>query len=301
MEVLDVAVVWDVTTPTLQNPSEVSNIFESQGITRAQVKAHVNLIWATTTHRGAAKKTPNYFKTFGMLPMDVVALRNQEKLRQVMFVKMLWNSLDPKYQLKLLTKESLFTNEGNHNGLLLWHHIVERVNLSTKVTVANLKDKIEGATLDDFRHDIKRFNLWFIDKRTMIVKEIRTEGYTKYTCCLFKTYLSLTDVKFLRGIKDKQKEWILVKQNTMHGHADLMDLALKLYNNQKVLGEWNLTIEGTTNQEGSKESKSNGEPKYLALLTKQLQTLTMKLSMTNPSTDHDEIIRNGRGKVVPNW
>eukprot|EP00957_Ditylum_brightwellii_P177353 13509181-Ditylum_brightwellii.AAC.1 len=102
----------------------------------------------------------------------MVALRNQRKLRQVIFSKMLWNSLDPKYQIELLTKESLFTKEQNHDGLLLWHHIVERINLSMEVIVANLKDKIEGATLDDFGDDIKRFNLWFKDKRTMIIKEI---------------------------------------------------------------------------------------------------------------------------------
>eukprot|EP00957_Ditylum_brightwellii_P208624 15358283-Ditylum_brightwellii.AAC.1 len=103
------------------------------------------------------------------------------KLRQAMFGKMLWNSIATKYQLDLLTKESLFKRKGNHNGLLLWHHIMERVNPSTKVTVVNLKDEFEGATLDNFRHNIKKFNLWFKDKRTMIVKEIGTTGSTKYT------------------------------------------------------------------------------------------------------------------------
>eukprot|EP00957_Ditylum_brightwellii_P117806 8987268-Ditylum_brightwellii.AAC.1 len=78
---------------------------------------------------------------FGALPMDEVVPRNQRKLRQVVFGKMLWNSINPKYQLELLTKESLFKREGNQDGLLLWHHIMERVNPSTKVTVANLKDE----------------------------------------------------------------------------------------------------------------------------------------------------------------
>eukprot|EP00957_Ditylum_brightwellii_P100005 7621222-Ditylum_brightwellii.AAC.1 len=95
--------------------------------------------------------------------------------------KMLWNSIAPKYQLKLLTKEFLFKREGNNDGLLLWHHIVRRVNSLIKVTVANFKYEIEGATLDDFRHNIKEFNLWFKEKRTMIVKEIGIAGYTKYT------------------------------------------------------------------------------------------------------------------------
>eukprot|EP00957_Ditylum_brightwellii_P077479 5887136-Ditylum_brightwellii.AAC.1 len=89
--------------------------------------------------------------------------------------------------------------------------------------------------MDDFRHDIEKFNLWFKDKRTIIVKEIGTAGYTEYTHCLFKTYLSSTDAEFLREIKDKQKEWMLNKQSIMYGHSDLMDLALKLFNNQKAL------------------------------------------------------------------
>eukprot|EP00957_Ditylum_brightwellii_P101981 7773006-Ditylum_brightwellii.AAC.1 len=148
-----------------------------------------------------------------------------------MFGKMLWNSITPKYQLELLTKESLFIREGNHDGLLLWYHIVERVNSLTEVTVANLKDEIAGETLNNFGHNIKKFNLWFKDKRTMIVKEIGAAGYTEYTCCLFKTYLSSTNTKFLRGIKDEQKKWMLEKRSTTYCHSDLMDLTLKLYNN----------------------------------------------------------------------
>eukprot|EP00957_Ditylum_brightwellii_P076879 5843511-Ditylum_brightwellii.AAC.2 len=48
------------------------------------------------------------------------------------------------------------------------------------------------------------------------------------------------------------------------------------------------------------ESKSERELKYLALLTKQLQTLTSKLSM-NPRTGNDRTVRNGRGTIIPNW
>eukprot|EP00957_Ditylum_brightwellii_P102037 7777195-Ditylum_brightwellii.AAC.1 len=132
MEVLDVAVAWDAATLALRNPNKVVNVFKSQGTTRAQVEGHANLVWATTGHGGAANKIPNYIKMFGVLPMDVVAPRKQRKLKQVMFGKMLWNSIAPKYQLELLTKESLFKREGNQNELLLWHYIVERVNPSTK-------------------------------------------------------------------------------------------------------------------------------------------------------------------------
>eukprot|EP00957_Ditylum_brightwellii_P170721 12994582-Ditylum_brightwellii.AAC.1 len=93
---------------------------------------------------------------------------------------------------------------------------------------------------------------------------------------------------------------MLDKQSTTYGHSDSMDLTIKLFNNQKALGEWNLTIKGTTKQTESMESKSNGELKHLVLLTKQLQMLTSKLSM-NPRTDNDGVVRNGREKVVPKW
>eukprot|EP00957_Ditylum_brightwellii_P053979 4088491-Ditylum_brightwellii.AAC.1 len=71
MEVLDMAVAWDAATPALRNPNKVVTVFKSQGTIRAQVEGHANLVWATTVHGGAANKTPNYFKMFGVLPMDM--------------------------------------------------------------------------------------------------------------------------------------------------------------------------------------------------------------------------------------
>eukprot|EP00957_Ditylum_brightwellii_P152461 11606017-Ditylum_brightwellii.AAC.1 len=59
MDVLDMVVAWDAATPALQNLSKVVNVFDRQGITRAQVEMHANLVWSTTTHGGAAKETPN--------------------------------------------------------------------------------------------------------------------------------------------------------------------------------------------------------------------------------------------------
>eukprot|EP00957_Ditylum_brightwellii_P106423 8119336-Ditylum_brightwellii.AAC.1 len=82
MEILDVTVAWDAATTAPQNLNKVVNAFESQGIMRAQVEGQANLVWAMTMHGRAANKTPNYFKMFGVLPIDVVVPRNQRKLRQ---------------------------------------------------------------------------------------------------------------------------------------------------------------------------------------------------------------------------
>eukprot|EP00957_Ditylum_brightwellii_P108475 8274067-Ditylum_brightwellii.AAC.1 len=62
MEVLDVAVVWNAAIMVPCNPNKVANVFKSQGITRAQVEAHANLVWTKTAHGGAANEIPNYFK-----------------------------------------------------------------------------------------------------------------------------------------------------------------------------------------------------------------------------------------------
>eukprot|EP00957_Ditylum_brightwellii_P110917 8459771-Ditylum_brightwellii.AAC.1 len=55
MDVLDVAVAWDATTPALQNSSKVTNIFDSRGITRAQVKKHADL---SAANRHVGTKEP---------------------------------------------------------------------------------------------------------------------------------------------------------------------------------------------------------------------------------------------------
>eukprot|EP00957_Ditylum_brightwellii_P165058 12566532-Ditylum_brightwellii.AAC.1 len=138
----------------------------------------------------------------------------------------------------------------NNDGLLLWHHTIEKVSPSTKVMLANLKDNIRRAMLDNFDHNIKKFNLWFKGKRTMIVIENRKARHTKYIQCLFKTYLTLTDTaKFLRGIKDEQKKWMLDNQSTTYAYNDLIDLDLKLYNNQQVFDKWNPTMSKATKPE----------------------------------------------------
>eukprot|EP00957_Ditylum_brightwellii_P135894 10365465-Ditylum_brightwellii.AAC.1 len=112
----------------------------------------------------------------------------------------------------------------------------------------------------------------------MIIKEIGVVGYTEYTCCLFKTYLTSIDAKFPRGFKDEQKEWMIDKHSATYCHTNLMDLALKLFYNQKSLGEWNPTMTKVTKPDESKEFKTNVEPKYLVLPTKQLQMLMTKVS-----------------------
>eukprot|EP00957_Ditylum_brightwellii_P176804 13467505-Ditylum_brightwellii.AAC.1 len=158
MEALNVLTKWE-TGADPKNPTKVMNIFEASRDTREVVKAHVDLVWPDTAHGSATML--KYFKVFGTkLTNDptLIAPRNQHMLKHAMLGFLLWNSLMPKFQLEMLTEESLFKNGDNCNGLLLWQLIVEKFNPTTNVSVANLKDKLENAKLDDIRQVIKEFN-----------------------------------------------------------------------------------------------------------------------------------------------
>ena len=109
-------------------------------------------------------------------------------LKHVMLRKLLWNSITPDFQLELLAEEDDFKRGEEYDGLLLWNNILLQVNPSTKISVGNLNDEIEGADLKNFNQDVKKFNTWFTDKRNLIVREVGKEGYTEYERFLFKTY-----------------------------------------------------------------------------------------------------------------
>eukprot|EP00957_Ditylum_brightwellii_P185257 14107163-Ditylum_brightwellii.AAC.1 len=101
--------------------------------------------------------------------------------------------------------------------------MIKQVNLSTKVSVENLKNDLENANLKDFNQDIKRFNQWFKDKRTLIAKELGKDGYKEYTCYLYKAYLTCTDPKFLMKMEDEQQDWMLERKKPLYSYQDLMD------------------------------------------------------------------------------
>eukprot|EP00957_Ditylum_brightwellii_P065159 4942190-Ditylum_brightwellii.AAC.1 len=80
-----------------------------------------------------------------------------------------------------------------------------------------------------------------------------------------------------------------------------MDLALELYNNHKVLGEWNPRMSKMAKLEETKDTKTNRKPKYLALLTWKLQMLITKLSKTNQGKNDNNVIKNRKGRVILIW
>eukprot|EP00957_Ditylum_brightwellii_P107828 8225632-Ditylum_brightwellii.AAC.1 len=184
---------------------------------------------------------PKYFEVFGTKPINdqiLIAPKNQCRLKQVMLGLLLWNSLTPKFQLEMLAEETLFKKGDNYDGLLLWCLIVEKVNPTTNVSVANLKEKLENAKLDDFGQDIKKLNTWFVDKRNAIIREVGKGGYTEYKSCLFKTYHTAENKECMLAISQERRDWMMGKHKVGYSYSDMMSFALKMYNNQRSLGEW---------------------------------------------------------------
>eukprot|EP00957_Ditylum_brightwellii_P005591 428127-Ditylum_brightwellii.AAC.1 len=170
------------------------------------MREYVDFVWATT----GKDATLLYFKKYGTTePTDTLALeanRNAKMLKNLILRKLLWNSFSPNFQIEVLTKEEKFKKGNDHDGVLLWQHLIDHVNPLTCISMENLTDDLKAATLKSFKQDIKVFNAWFTNKQTVIVKEVGTEGYIKYLQCLFKTYKTANNKEFLVTIaKERHK------------------------------------------------------------------------------------------------
>eukprot|EP00957_Ditylum_brightwellii_P057940 4393003-Ditylum_brightwellii.AAC.1 len=150
--------------------------------------------------------------------------------------------------------------------------------------------------LESFDQDIKVFNAWFTNKQIAIVKEVGTEGYTKYLRCLFKPYKTAKNKELLATITKERCKWMFGHLPKGCGYADLMELALKTYNNQKALGEWNA---GTKQGKPTNDEKNEGDMKFIALLSKLEQTL--KANGTDDGGKKPGIAQGDEGQQKGGW
>ena len=153
---------WNNAAAAPRAPSKFHDIFLEKGIDSKSLKEHVDLVWADTEFGPNDNQTPNYFFDHGNKApgnqAELDAVRNARKMKHVMIGQVIWNSLDPDFQIEMMNdKEKYMVNE-NMDGVLLWDHMVTHVNPSTKVSVANLKDEIESGTLNDHGQDVKMYN-----------------------------------------------------------------------------------------------------------------------------------------------
>eukprot|EP00957_Ditylum_brightwellii_P164021 12488301-Ditylum_brightwellii.AAC.1 len=231
--------------------------------------------------------TPEYFKVFGTKQTNdptLIAPRNQRRLKHMMLGPILWNSLTPKFQLEMLMEEISLKKGDSYNGLLLWCLIVEKVNLTTNISIVNLTDKLKNAKLDDFGQDIKEFNTWFANKRNTIIREVGKGGFTEYKRCLFKIYCAAENKEFMLAIIQERRDWMMGKQKAGYLHSDAMSFALKMYNNQRSLGEWK-------SKGALTKKKTEKDTKYLALLI-QMEAIVNSVGKADPTKSDG---REGKG------
>ena len=150
-----------------------------------------------------------------------------------------------------------------YDGPLLWDFIRRRVNPSTSVRASKLKERLEKAKLEDFDHDVIRYNSWFDDMRGEITKE-EGEGYSEYLRTMFRTYLTSNNQSFLESINAEERDWMQGKVRPGYGYRDLMNLGRLTYNNLVNKGDWKATKETTQDDPANK---------YLALATEIIRTL----------------------------
>ena len=101
----------------------------------------------------------------------------------------LWNSLTSDFKIEIQGNQSEFKVGREYDGPKLWDFIRRRVNPTTTVGVSKLKNQVENSTLSDFGNDVAKFNTWFDDTRTKIIKEEGKGKYNEYLRSLF-THLS---------------------------------------------------------------------------------------------------------------
>ena len=207
MEIYKVPTAWEANAPANPTPEGIIDLFESNAVTKEQVKAQADKVWAETTH-GA--NTPQYFKIFPTKPVDTTELderRNAAKMKHSIAGASIWNSLTSDFQLDMHGQEENFSRDNEYDGLELWNHIRMEVNPSTKVGACSLKEEIESKTLQDFGDDVKGYNSWLTDTKKEIIRQEGTGKYNEYIRYAFKTYLTSTNEEFNEAIKDVKRRW----------------------------------------------------------------------------------------------
>ena len=266
MEVLEIGVEWDsdAQTPegkrTLKEGGSV-NIFQSNRATRDQVVSHCDRVWSNSAY---GDDTPTYYRRFKTTPTDSNELekeRNRTRLKHVMMGSKLWDSFTPEFKIEIMGNREEFERGEETDGPLLWDFVRRRINPSTTVGASRLKDEIETKTLDDFDHDVVKFNSWFCDTRDLIIRE-EGDKYDEYLRSLFRAYQVSNQEELRETIAAQKRKWVHGEVKPGYHFRDLMEVARVTYNNMVEDRSWNVP---------KKKGGTSDERNYLALATQILQ------------------------------
>jgi hypothetical protein len=263
--------------------TKMINTFHSNLCTKDQLNAYSDLVWS----RSSLGDTTQFFDIFNSPPTsttELEAVRNKRKLKHVMLGTKLWASLTSDFKIEIQGDQEQFKHGQEYDGPKLWDYIRRRVNPTTTVGASRLKDLIESAKLSDFSNDVIKFNTWFDDTRTSIIKEDGEGRYNEYLRSLFKTYLGCANSEFVESIKDEKRKWTQGKLPPMYDYRDLLELGRVTYNNISQDDEgWN-TKETGGGTKFPNEAPSN-EKNFLTLATELISTLKGNQAPGNKNQD----------------
>ena len=123
MEIYRVPTAWEANTPANPTLEGTVDLFESNVVTKEQVKAQADMVWAETVH---SADTPKYFKIFATKPTDDDKSnkgRNTAKMKHAIAGVSIWNSLTSDFQLELVRQEEIVSRDNDYDGVELWNHI----------------------------------------------------------------------------------------------------------------------------------------------------------------------------------
>ena len=222
---------------------------------------------------------PKILPNFKTAPTDTNELqkeRNRTRLKHVMVGAKLWDSLTPDFKIEIMGSREEFEREDEIDGPLLWDFVRRRINPTTTVGASRLNDEIETKTLDDFNHDVVKFNTWFCDTRDVIIRD-EGDRYDEYLRSLFRAYSVSELPEFRDTIAAQKRQWVHGEVRKGYGFRDLMEIARVSYNNMVEDKSWAV----------KKKNKTEEEKNYLALATQLLERFDTK---------------NGRGSdIYPNY
>ena len=286
MQCLNVPTLWNVgagTAAERQTPiaDGMVDFFSSFRGTRRKLQDYCDLVWASTN----LTNTPRLFDIFPTAPTtteELNDLRNQRRLRHIILGNKLWASLKPDFQIELSGKTNEFKRGNEYDGPLLWDFIRRRVNPTTTVGASKLKEELEHTSLDKFEDNIIKYNSWFDDMHTMIIRDKGPGKYNEYLRNLFRAYLTCSVEEFVDAVKDERRKWMQGKLAVGYDYGDLMDLGRVTYNNLIADDEWK--------KKDSKLEKNKAvagdEKNFLALATEILK------NMKDPKPNHSSSSSN---------
>ena len=128
-----------------------------------------------------------------------------------------------KLTVKIIGSKLEYQRGRENDGPLLWDFIRRRINPTTTVGASKLKDEIETTKPSLFSNDIIKYNTWFEDTRTSIIKE-ESPGYNEYLRSVFRAYSSYNDGEFLDTIKDERRKWVQGKLPESYSYLSLIHI-----------------------------------------------------------------------------